>query len=67
MNIKVTESKPGELGITCELSGRPITRSNEFGMFCDSDVCQCEQESMKVASSFRDMIKQITTDLGVEE
>lgn len=69
MNIKISENRPGELGIICELSGRPITRSNEFGMFCDATVCQCEQQSHgcgQQMQQMRDIIKQISKDFGVK-
>lgn len=44
--IKVEETTPGNLNLTCEVSNRPLVRSTEFGMFCDAEVCQCEQQSM---------------------
>jgi hypothetical protein len=46
--IKITESKLGHLEIGCEISGRPLTRTNEYGMFCDAEVCECEQKSKKI-------------------
>ena len=63
--IKVEETSAGNINITCEISGRPLIRTNEFGMFCDAAVCQCEQESMSFdKDAFLTMIK---THGGFEE
>lgn len=55
--IRISEKVPGNIGLTCEDSGRPLTRANEYGMFCDAAVCNCEIESMKVGDNFKDLIK----------
>ena len=47
--MKVVETSPGHLEITCEISQRPFVRSNENGMFCDAEVCVCEQQSQQVS------------------
>jgi hypothetical protein len=57
--IKVTESKPGHIDIGCEISRRPLTRANEYGMFCDATVCKCEQESKININNIMDFIKDI--------
>jgi len=64
-SIKVEETSAGNFNITCEVSGRPLVRTNEFGMFCDAANCQCEQESMSFdKDAFLTMIK---THCGFEE
>ncbi len=64
-SIKVEETSTGNFNITCEVSGRPLVRTNEFGMFCDAAVCQCEQQSMSFdKDAFLTMIK---THCGFEE
>lgn len=64
-SIKVDETSAGNFNITCEVSGRPLVRANEFGMFCDAKICQCENESMSFdKDSFLSMIK---THCGIEE
>lgn len=55
--IRVTENSPGNINITCEHSQKPLTRVNEFGMFCDAGVCQCEVESKKIGNDFEELIK----------
>lgn len=36
--IVTTESKPGHIEVTCEISGKPITSTNAYGMHCE-DKC----------------------------
>lgn len=56
--IRVDEPSPGNVWVSCEVSKRPFTRTNEFGMFCDAEVCQCEIESRKVSQDvIFDMIR----------
>jgi hypothetical protein len=55
--IKVKETAPGCIDISCEVSGRPLTRTTQDGMFCDAKECQCEIESKMVAQDLRAMIK----------
>lgn len=31
-----------EYNLICEISGKPISQSNEYGMFCD-DLCEYEE------------------------
>lgn len=60
MSIKVTEKKVKggvDVGITCTVSGKPLVRSNEFGMFCDEKNCVCEKESKKHTLNIMDVIK----------
>jgi hypothetical protein len=42
---QIREQSPGHLEIRCAKSQRPYTRTNELGMFCDAQPCQCEIES----------------------
>lgn len=48
MTIKVDETAPGCITLTCRESGRPLTRSNYYGMFCDAAVCTCEIKSKEM-------------------
>jgi hypothetical protein len=64
-SIKVEETSAGNINITCDVSGRPLVRTNQFGMFCDAANCQCEKESMAFdKDAFLTMIK---THFGVTE
>lgn len=45
MTIKVTETAPGHINVTCEESGLPITRATMLGMFCAATPCKCEEAS----------------------
>lgn len=47
--MKIVETNPGHLEITCDISQRPFVRSNENGMFCDAKICVCEQQSVQVS------------------
>jgi hypothetical protein len=55
--ICISENSPGDINLSCEVSGRPLTKSNEFGMFCDAEVCTCEIESNKVGAALKELIK----------
>ena len=35
---KAKEVTPGNIEVRCEISGKPITISNKYGMFCE-DKC----------------------------
>jgi hypothetical protein len=50
-DIKVEETAPGHINITCERSGLPFTRTTPQGMFCDAEQCECEQESQAFEAS----------------
>lgn len=50
MGIEIGETKPGHITLACRESGRPLTRSNDYGMFCDSEVCTCEVKSMEMSA-----------------
>lgn len=49
MGINIVETKPGHISLSCQDSGRPLTRSNDYGMFCDAEVCACEVRSMEMS------------------
>jgi hypothetical protein len=53
-NIKKQEIRPGEWEITCELSGKRITISNENGMYCD-DMCD-EDKDIAAGKFFENFI-----------
>lgn len=43
--IKHTGKKAGrkfDISITCEITGKPINKSNKYGMFCE-DMCELEE------------------------
>lgn len=47
-DIKVEETKPGHLDVTCKNTGKPITVSNKYGMFCED---KCDLEEAKQAAN----------------
>ena len=49
MNINIDEISPGHITLTCKESGSPLTRSNSLGMFCDAEICVCEQRSLEMS------------------
>lgn len=54
--INVKETTPGNFDITCEVSGRPLNRVNEYGMYCDAEVCQCDIENKRVGNDLMGLI-----------
>lgn len=40
--IITKETSPGDIQITCKLSGKPISVTNKAGMFCE-DLCQIKE------------------------
>lgn len=50
MGIEIGETAPGRITLTCRESGRPLMRSNDYGMFCDAEVCTCEVKSMEMSA-----------------
>ena len=42
------------LDITCGISGKPITKSNKYGMFCE-DMCELE-ENKKIYGTLHEMM-----------
>jgi hypothetical protein len=54
-DVRTMETKPGCWVISCGISGKPITESNKYGMFCE-DMCELKQ--CKAASKvILDLIK----------
>lgn len=53
------EISPGVIEVTCDDYDEQITRANEFGMFCDAEICHCEIASKAVAPQINNMIKQM--------
>jgi len=48
------ETKPGELDAVCDDCGKPLTVSNEFGLFCE-DQCGLE-ESRHAKNKLKEII-----------
>jgi hypothetical protein len=48
MTITTVDNGDGNIGIRCEVSGLPLTRANDLGMFCDAQPCACEEGSKAV-------------------
>lgn len=59
MRINAVEVSPGNVEVSCENSGLPITRTNEYGIFCDADNCVCEKDSMKASASLDKLIDDV--------
>lgn len=55
--IDVKETKPGHFDINCEC-GKPITKSNKYGMFCE-DFCNLE-ESKIAAKKLAEILENFT-------
>lgn len=68
MKIKTTKVGKNryDAEITCEKSGMPIVRTNEDGMFCDADVCECEIESQKLRMTFENFMADMMEGLPPE-
>lgn len=54
--MKVIEISPGQFELGCEISGRPHSRTNQFGMFCDDPNCECEKKSMAVMGNLNNFV-----------
>lgn len=50
-HVEARESTPGNIEFTCRQKGNTITRSNSLGMFCDAEVCECEQKAQEYEKS----------------
>lgn len=48
IGMHTVETSPGHINLVCDVSGRPHSRTNEYGMFCDSPDCECEKRSMEM-------------------
>ena len=55
--MHAVETSPGHVEIMCDISGRPHTRTNEYGMFCDAPECECEKLSIAAKPGFDNFIK----------
>ena len=40
--IRVDEPTPGNINITCEISGMPLDQVNKDGMYCSAPDCECK-------------------------
>ena len=58
----VTETKPGQVNIACNISGRPFDRVNADGMYCDAKDCVCKRESAKVTKQMKEMLGSFLKD-----
>lgn len=61
IDIKKTEYEDGtyDADITCTICGRPITHSDEYGMWCDNE---CEREkSVKAQEEFGGMLNDLVS------
>lgn len=60
MGVKIAEPKLGHINISCDQCGKPITKSNKYGMFCE-DLCDLE-ESKKAFGQLKKLAKSIFPD-----
>jgi hypothetical protein len=56
IDMKVFETSPGRVNLACDISGRPLTRTNQYGMFCDDSNCECERKSVSMFSDLGNFI-----------
>jgi hypothetical protein len=47
IGMHAVETSPGQIDLVCDVSNRPHTRTNQYGMFCDAPDCECEKRSME--------------------
>jgi tripartite-type tricarboxylate transporter receptor subunit TctC len=55
--IITKETSPGNLIITCKKTGKPVTVSNENGMYCE-DMCD-EDKDIKANKVIKQFLQQI--------
>ena len=55
-DVIITEDNIGEYTIICKFSGKPLTRVNDYGMFCDVNPCRCEEKSKQISKFFEDIL-----------
>lgn len=56
IDMKVSETSPGRINLACEISGRPHSRTNQYGMFCDDPNCECERKSTSIFGDLNNFI-----------
>lgn len=62
VKIKKNKNKTVDVEVTCDYCGKPITHTNEYGMFCDN---YCGLEESKKAKEFWDeFIKKFLSIMG---
>ena len=58
--IKIAETRHADdsrdVAITCTLSDKPLSRANQYGMFCAEPNCPCEVEAKKAAETFSEIL-----------
>lgn len=60
-NPRAVMDDNGNVEVTCLISGKPITESNEHGMFCED---MCELEACKAG---KDLLERLITAFCPEE
>ena len=61
----IFDESTGNVDVTCDECGKPITHSNEFGMFCE-DNCKLE-ESKAAKKQFENMLPGLLKMFGLPE
>ena len=56
IGIHAVEVAPGQIDFVCDVSNRPHTRTNQYGMFCDAPDCECEKASMETFGQMQNFI-----------
>lgn len=56
------ETSPGHITITCNHSGQPLVRTNDYGTFCDASPCACEEQSKTIAAAMGDFFPGVFDD-----
>lgn len=56
IGMHAIEVTPGQIDLVCDVSNRPHTRTNQYGMFCDAPDCECEKRSMEAFGPMQNFI-----------
>ena len=54
-----------DINVTCEISGKPITISNKYGMYCE-DMCGYEEDKA-LGDDFEDVFAELDEDMDDDE
>jgi len=55
--IRVDEPTPGNINITCEISGMPLDQVNKDGMYCSAPECECKAKNEAARGEIESFIK----------
>ena len=59
MSIRIDDDGRGNIGLACEVSGLPLSRVTQDGMFCDGTPCKCEGESARSIAQVKRLMREL--------